>query len=190
MFKCIPVALLTLLLAATPAFAGGIGVFNSQSIMAQSEPSKAAQKELQSRFGSEGTRIENQLRDIQKQGQSFQSQAAAMSQKAREEKQVDLMRRGRELEEKRRSFAVEVDKARSAMSQVMFKLVLDASANVAKKRNLDLILDANTGSITYAADSLDVSKDLLDEVNRLWKGMGSKFPAPEKAQQKSSKGKK
>ena len=187
MIKVIPVALSALLLAASPAFAGGIGVFNSQRIMSQSEPSKAAQKLLQSRFGSEGTRIENQLRDIQKQGQNFQNQAAAMSQKAREDKQIELMRRGRELEEKRYTFATEVEKTKASMSSVMFNIMLEASRNVAKKKDLDLILDGGAGVITYAADSLDVSKEMLDEVNRLWKDMGSKFPEPEK---KSSKGKK
>lgn len=164
-------------LTAIPALAGGIGVFNGQQTIAQSEVSKAAHQYVQSHFDAEGKKLEKQFQDLQKQGQAFQTQAAAMSQKAREEKQMELMRKGRDLEQKRRTFAAQVDRTNAQLSQVMMRLASAASQEVAKKLNLDLIFNESTGAVAYYnADKLDVNKEMLSELNNQWKKMGSKFP--------------
>ena len=46
------------------------------------------------------------------------------------------------------------------------------------------MLDANAGVIMYADSSMDLTDDMIKEVNKIWKSMGSKFPAAEKKSNK------
>ncbi len=176
MKKFIVLAAAAMLAFAAPAFATEIGVFNAQEVLGKSEVSKAYKNTMESKFGGERASLEREGKSLQASYESFQKQASTLSQKAREEKQVDLMRRSRSFDEKRRNFAVRADRQMAELNASMGRILLEAAANVAKKRNLDLTLDASSGSIMYAANKLDLTSDMVSEVNRVWRNYGSKFP--------------
>ena len=186
MFKTFALAVAAIMIMAGAAHAADftVGVFNSQSLAMESDPAKEAQRRMQSQFGSERTQLEKQAKDLQKQGEDFQGKAATLSQKAREEQQMDLMRKSRAFDDKSRDFARRVDGTENQMRQSMAQFILQAATNVAQQKNLDLVLDAAAGSVVFAKPALDISKDMTAEVNRLWKAGGSKFPTPPAAGKK------
>ena len=153
-----------------------IGVFNSQAVAMDSDAAKAAQ--LQSQFGAEKTQLEKQAKDLQSKGEALQAQVAKMSAKEREDKQMEFLRLRRAFEEKSRNFARKVENTENQIRQSMAQQIYDAATTIAKQQKLDLILDAAAGSVMYATPSLDITKPVLAEVNRLWKAGGSKFPEP------------
>ena len=153
-----------------------IGVFNSQAVAMDSDAAKAAQQKLQSQFGAEKTQLENQAKDLQSKGEALQAQVAKMSAKEREDKQMEFLRLRRAFEEKSRNFARKVENTENQIRQSMAQQIYDAATTIAKQQKLDLILDA--GSVMYATPTLDITKPVLAEVNRLWKAGGSKFPEP------------
>ena len=180
MFRVVSLALVIGVLLAGSAFAADtkIGVFNSQAVAMDSDAAKAAQQKLQSQFGAEKNQLEKQAKDLQSKGEALQAQMATLSAKAREEKQMEFLRLRRDFEEKSRNFARKVENSEAQIRQSMARQIYEASLAVAKKRNLDLILDAATGSVMFATPEMDITKDVLAEVNRLWKASGSKFPEP------------
>lgn len=162
-------------LATGSAFAANnIGVFNAAQVIPQTDASAAAQKYVQNRFEKEGKELEKQFIDLEKKGNAFQSQASTMSQNAREDKQMELVRKGRELAEKRRRLEGEAGRTNLFLSQYIMGLVQEAAKRVAKNRGLDLIL--NEGAVTYHSEALDVSNEMIKEINNQWKKNGSKFP--------------
>lgn len=179
MFRILSMALVFTMVSVGSAFAAAsIGVFNSQTVALDSEPAKEAQKKLQSQFGGEKDQLEKLAKDLQKQGESLQAQSAALSQQAREEKQMDFLRKRRDFEEKSRTFAGKVENSENQIRQTMGRYIFQAAETVAKQRGFDLILDAATGSVMYATANLDVTRDMVSEVNKLWKAGGSKFDTP------------
>ena len=96
-----------------------------------------------------------------------------MSAKEREDKQMEFLRLRRAFEEKSRNFARKVENTENQIRQSMAQQIYDAATTIAKQQKLDLILDAAAGT-----PSLDITKPVLAEVNRLWKAGGSKFPEP------------
>lgn len=179
MMRILSLVLLAMACIAAPAFADvNIGVFNAQAVALDSEPAKVAQKNLQSQFGAERSQLEKQAQDLQKQSQSLQAQAAAMSAQARQEKQSEFMRKVREHEEKSRNFARKVQTAEDQIRQAMGRFIFQAASVVAKQKGLNLILDGASGSVIYADKSMDVTKEMLAEVNKQFKAAGSKFDAP------------
>ena len=176
MFRVLSLALVACLLMAGSAFADmKIGVFNSQAVAMDSDAAKAAQQKLQSQFGAEKTQLEKQAKDLQSKGEALQAQVAKMSAKEREDKQMEFLRLRRAFEEKSRNFARKVENTENQIRQSMAQQIYDAATTIAK---LDLILDAAAGSVMYATPTLDITKPVLAEVNRLWKAGGSKFPEP------------
>ena len=175
MFRVLSLALVACLLMAGSAFADmKIGVFNSQAVAMDSDAAKAAQQKLQSQFGAEKTQLEKQAKDLQSKGEALQAQVAKMSAKEREDKQMEFLR----FEEKSRNFARKVENTENQIRQSMAQQIYDAATTIAKQQKLDLILDAAAGSVMYATPTLDITKPVLAEVNRLWKAGGSKFPEP------------
>lgn len=180
MFRVMFMTVAVSLLLVGSAFAAGekIGIFNSQAIAVDSDAAKAAQTRLQGQFGSERVSIEKQAQDLQAKGEALQGQMAALSDKAREEKQIEFLKLRREFEEKSREFARRVDQMEGQMRQSMAEDIYKSAENIAKKRNLDLILDAASGAVMFATPNLDISREVLAEFNRLWKAGGSKFTSP------------
>ena len=175
MFRVLSLALVACLLMAGSAFADmKIGVFNSQAVAMDSDAAKAAQQKLQSQFGAEKTQLEKQAKDLQSKGEALQAQVAKMSAKEREDKQMEFLRLRRAFEEKSRK----VENTENQIRQSMAQQIYDAATTIAKQQKLDLILDAAAGSVMYATPTLDITKPVLAEVNRLWKAGGSKFPEP------------
>ncbi|MFR0874187.1 MAG: OmpH family outer membrane protein [Bilophila wadsworthia] len=119
-----------------------------------------------------------QAKDLQSKGEALQAQVAKMSAKEREDKQMEFLRLRRAFEEKSRNFARKVENTENQIRQSMAQQIYDAATTIAKQQKLDLILDAAAGSVMYATPSLDITKPVLAEVNRLWKAGGSKFPEP------------
>lgn len=178
MFKIVPLALAACLAFSGPALAADmkIGIFNSQSIAMQSDAAKAASQKMQGQFGKERTQLEKEARDLQAKGKDLQEKSAAMSAKAREEKQMEFLKLRRDFEEKSRAFAQKVDAAENEVRQGMAQNIFQAAATVAKQQNLDLIIDAASGSVMFAKPEMDITKAVLAEVNRIWKANGNKFP--------------
>lgn len=158
-----------------------IGVFNSQSIAMQSDAAKASQQRLQSQYGKERSQIEKEAKDLQAKGQNLQKMLESMDAKTRETKQMEYIKQRRAFEEKSRAFARKLEGSENTIRQGMAQFIFQASAAVAKEKDLDLIIDAAMGSVMFAKPELDLTKPVLAEVNRLWKQNGNKFPtAPKK----------
>lgn len=186
MFRVLSLTLVACVLLAGSAFAAElkIGVFNSQAVAMDSDAAKAAQTKLQGQFGTEKTQLEKQAKDLQTKGEALQAQVATLSEKARQDKQMEFMRSRREFEEKSRNFARKVENSEGQIRQSMAQQIYQAATTVAQQKKLDLILDAAAGSVMFATPDLDITKAVLAEVNRLWKSSGSKFPEAQPAGKK------
>ena len=62
----------------------------------------------------------------------------------------------------------------AAINQDLAELAVAAAADVAKAKSLDFVLSQNT--VLFAAQSYDVTQDVLEAMNRVWKAKGSPVP--------------
>ena len=177
MFRIMSLALVATLMLGGTALAADlkVGVFNAQAVAMDSDAAKAAKKKLESQFGAEKADLEKQAKALQSKAETLQSQLPSLSAKAKEEKQGEFSRLRRDFDEKSRNFARKVENSEMQIRQSMARQMLEATSNVAKKRDLDLVLDAGAGGIMFATPALDITQDVLSEVNRIWKASGSKF---------------
>ncbi len=155
------------LMSAQMAFAADkIGVVDMQVIATDSDPAKDARKRMEEKYGKERAALE-------KEGQALQKEAESLK-NASEEKQVAFIRKRRALEEKTRAFAMKVEQDEIKIRQDMVTLVFRATYEVAQRKKFDFVVDVTGGGVLYATQNMDLTQDVLAEVNKLWKASAGK----------------
>ena len=141
--------------AAEPA-AAKIGVVDMQAVATQSEPAQAAKKQMESKYGKERAALE-------KQGEALKGP------KASDEKKLAFIRKKQELDQKTRNFLRKVEQDEVKLRQDMVTMVFNATYNVAQKKGFNFVVDITAGGVLYADQTMDLTQDVLAEVNRLHK---------------------
>ncbi len=162
MQKALILAVAAVLLSANVALAEvKIGVVDMQVIATQSDAAKDARNKMESRYGSEKKSLEKQAQDLQKQAESFKD--------ASEDKKMDFLRKKRDFDEKSRNFARKVEQDEMEIRRSMVSLVFKASQEVAQRKGFNYVVDVTSGGVLYAEQNMDLTQDILAEVNKLWK---------------------
>lgn len=140
-----------------------IGVVDMQVVATQSEPAKDAQNRMKSKYGAERNQLEKQTKELQKKAEALKGQSAS------EEKKVEFIRLKRDLDEKTRMFARKVEQDEMKIRQDMVTLVFRAAYEVAQRKGYNFVVDVTAGGVLYADQNMDLTNDVLAEVNKLWK---------------------
>ena len=139
-----------------------IGVVDMQVIASSSEPAKDAKKKMEAKFGDEKVELEKEAKALQAKGQALQK-------KPTEAKQVEFIKLKRKFDEKQYKFARSVEKDEVKIRQEMVTLVFRAAYEVAQAKGFNYVVDVTAGGILYADQNMDLTDDVLAEVNKLWK---------------------
>ena len=148
--------------AAEPA-AAKIGVVDMQAVATQSEPAQAAKKQMESKYGKERAALEKQGEALKKSAEELKGP------KASDEKKLAFIRKKQELDQKTRNFLRKVEQDEVKLRQDMVTMVFNATYNVAQKKGFNFVVDITAGGVLYADQTMDLTQDVLAEVNRLHK---------------------
>ena len=158
-----------------------IGVVDMQTVATQSEPAKAARAELEDRYGQEKKELEDEGEKLRKKAETLKGP------KVTEDTKLKFLRSKQDLDQKTRTFMRKVEQDETKMRQDMVTLVFNATYEVAKRKGYNFVVDITAGGVLYAEQSMDLTKDVLEEVNRLWKEKGAQ--ATESAEPKKAESK-
>ena len=138
-----------------------IVIFDKDAVIAQSEALKAARGVVESKFGGQRDALEKERAELEQQAAGFQRQAPT-------EKQVqDFMRQQEEFSEKAQAFSrlLQADNAR--IGRDMDMLIGRTAKELAERKGYVLVLDS--AAVAYFDPKLDVTAEMLDGINALWK---------------------
>lgn len=182
MYKVFLTAFAACLLMANVALAAEvkIGVVDMQVVATDSEPAKKAQEEMKAKYGAERDLIEKQSKDLQKQADGLKGPNIS------EEKRMDFIRKRRALDERTRDFTRKVEQDEIKIRQDMVTLVFRAAYEVAQRKGFTFVVDVTAGGVLYAEQNMDLTQDVLADVNKLWKDGGSKDALPSSPDKKEA----
>ena len=144
-----------------------IGIVDMREIMTNSEPAKKAQATMKSKFGTENDRLEKQAKELQKLSESLKT-PGNQSREALEQKRAEFIRKNKDLDQKAREFRAKVEKEDAQLRNDLLDFVIGKVAkDYAVKKGLACLLDSS--GFLYADESMEVTKDFMEEVNRQWK---------------------
>ena len=143
--------------------AAKIGVVDMQTVATQSVPAQAAKTTMENKFGTERNALE-------KQGEALKKKAEALKNpKASEEKKLDFIRSKQDLDQKTRNFLRKVEQEEVKLRQDMVTLVFSATYEVARAKGFNFVVDVTAGGVLYADQTMDLTQDVLTEVNKIYK---------------------
>jgi Skp family chaperone for outer membrane proteins len=176
MVRTVVLSLAACLLLAGTAVAAElrIGVADMQAVGIQCDANQAAKNKFEAQFKSEAAQLEKQKAEFDKKAKDFEAQRGKLDQKTFEQRVAGLRREAQQISDKEMSTQQRVGTRQEAHPQAEGDLAIAAAADVAKSKNLDLVLTQNT--ILYTSESLNVTDAVLEAMNRLWKERGSKVP--------------
>lgn len=165
--RLVVTALLLLLASAftLPTFATEIGYVDMQRVLEESDLGKAAQANLQERFGDEQQAFAQEEAEIRQLQQALERDRPLMSESQLEKKEQEIQGRIKQFEEDFAKIQQQLMQAQQQEGQKILQPARDAVISVAKKRKLGAVFEANQSGVVYLDDNGDITKAVIDAMN-------------------------
>ncbi len=167
--KRIAIAILMVLLLASPALAEKIGVVNLQKIMTSSEPAQQAMTELQNKYKSIKEKLDAKKEEVQALREEMNKQKMVLSQEAKMDKEMELKRKIRNLQDEARNYQRKIQMEQKELSDPILEVLEKVLEDYGKKHGYTMIMDSQNSGLLYAKDSLEITDKIMVELNKAWR---------------------
>jgi outer membrane protein len=168
--RTILLTLAVLLVFAAPASAQDkIGVINIRTLIAKSEPGQATKADLEEKFAPMKADIEQRKKDYEELVQEMEKQRLVLSQEAKIDKEMELKRKSRDLQEMVQLYQRKVRAAEEEASQPVFEILQDVIGEYGAANGYTAIIDRMQGGLLFVDDAADITNEVMVELNRAWR---------------------
>ena len=146
-----------------------VGYVDIQRALSQSDAGKSAQKKYEEEVKRLQNKLDDKKGDFEKLQQAYQKQKDSLNDKARSEKEDELLSREKEL---KRTFQDSQESLRRKNSQLVGELVEKLKKVVdefGKAEGYTVILEKAGQSVLYADSRIDVTEDIVKKFDSVTK---------------------
>ena len=151
------------LLMPLTVMAGGSAYINSAAILQNAPQAIAASKAMEKEFKGRETSLRNLLEEIQKAEEKFNKESAIMSEAQKKKEEEKLLAKKREFRFAQQSLKEDLQIRRKEVIKKLQKTISGVIQEFGKKKGYDFIF---TTGVAYAADSVNVTEDILKELKK------------------------
>ncbi|MBN2418277.1 MAG: OmpH family outer membrane protein, partial [Deltaproteobacteria bacterium] len=144
-----------------------IGVLDLQKCMQESNEGKRQNESLQKKQNDmldELRKKDQELRDMQS---DMEKQSLMLSADAKENKIAEFEKKKREYDRRVNEAREDLQIAARDAQITMLNIISGVVENIAKQKKFDLIIEKSNGGILYFSNSLDITADVIAELNKL-----------------------
>jgi len=152
-----------------------IAVVNIQQVMRDSTAAKSVREQLESKQKSFQSEITKKEEALQKEDQELGKQKSVLSKEAFEKKATEFRKKAAEVQKEVQTKKALLDSGFERALNDIQKSVNDIIAEMAKEKSFQLAVP--TSQILYADDKMDISKDVLERLNKKLPKVDVKFEA-------------
>ncbi|WP_291319641.1 OmpH family outer membrane protein [Desulfonatronospira sp.] len=145
-----------------------IGIVEVQRILESSEPGKQALGQLTLRFEEMRDDLEQERAEVERMRQELQQQSMVLSQEAQQDMEAELRQKMQQFQQKYQSYQARMQQEEQELSDPIIDLLFEVIDDFADKKGFDMILDAQGSGIIYARDAMNITDELMEEVNQAW----------------------
>ncbi|MCG8533380.1 MAG: OmpH family outer membrane protein [Desulfovibrionales bacterium] len=168
-------------LFASSAFAAKYGEVDFGVIAKDSEPALAITKAMKQTFGAEDKKLKEERAAFDAKVKEFRVQSQALSDDAKKAKAEELGKEEMSLRQRTQVFVQRARQAEQTALRDMSSLMLEATKEFGKKEGYDMIVAKAQGTVLYIKNPVDVTKQVMVVVNRLYRAKLDKIKADKKA---------
>jgi outer membrane protein len=145
-----------------------VGVADLQKALQTVKKGKTAKTALEKEFQEKKKKIDAEQEAIRKMSEEFQKKSLVLSEKARSEKGMEIQQRIAAWQEMVQKAQGEMQGREGEMTRPILEGLRTISGELAKKKSFELMFEANSSGLLYAADRTDITEELIkafDEKN-------------------------
>lgn len=158
-----------MLIGVCSAGAGEVALIDMKRVILQSDAGKAAGLDLQNFI--EGKKVQRQEMEgkLQKMQADLKKQAPVLTESAYKEKELAYQKEYRDYKRFIEDTNAEMKLKDQELSQKLIPEVLKVAETVGKKGGYVCIMDIGSGGIVYFSREHDITKQVIEEYNRVYK---------------------
>ncbi|MBI9110556.1 OmpH family outer membrane protein [Maridesulfovibrio ferrireducens] len=153
------------------AFAGTqkIGVAAMGKLIKDSEAGQAAQKQMEKKFVSAKKNLESKQKELEGLKQSLQKQSLVLSLEAKQDKELEFKRKVRDYQDLAQATQRKMQAEEQKVGTPVLENIKAAVNTYAKKNSFTAIFDKGSSGFLYVDDAVDVTNEILLEMNRAYR---------------------
>ena len=152
-----------LIAAAAPASAQDlkIGYVNSERVMRESNPAKAAQAKLQAEFSKREKELDDSAAKLKTAADKLEKDAPTLSESERNRRQRELVESDRDLQRKRREFQEDLNQRRNEELASVIERANRVIKQIFDAEKYDLVLQ----EVIFAGPRVDITEKVIKILN-------------------------
>jgi outer membrane protein len=138
-----------------------IGYVNSEQVLRDANPAKAAQTRLQAEFGKREKELADQGTRLKAAGDKLEKDAPTLSESERSRRQRELLDQDREFQRKRREFQEDLNQRKNEELSVVVERANRVIKQIFDTEKYDLIVQ----DAIHASPRIDITRKVIDALN-------------------------
>ena len=138
-----------------------IGYVNSERVLREAIPAKAAQTKLEGEFGKRERELTDQAGRLKATADRLEKEAPTLSEAERSRRQRELVEQDRDLQRKRREFQEDLNQRKNEELATVVERANRVIKQIFDQEKYDLILQ----EVVFAGPKVDITKKVVDALN-------------------------
>jgi len=141
-----------------------IGVIDMQKAIQSSAAGKKAKSELEQAFNKKKKELQSQETALKKMQEDFQKKQSALSESAKKEQQQKMQEKFMKYQQLLQKSQADIQKQEQEMSDPIVRKIREKVAEIAKKKNLTVVLEKNENVVIYDGGSTDITEEVMKAI--------------------------
>jgi len=138
-----------------------IGYVNSERVLREAAPAKAAQQKLEAEFKKRETELTEQGNRLRGAMEKLEKEAPTLPESERTRRQRDLADQDRDFQRKRRELLEDLNQRKNEEMSAVFERANKVIKQIFEQEKYDLILQ----EVVFAGPRVDITKKVIDALN-------------------------
>jgi outer membrane protein len=170
MRRCLFLALFILLATSSMAYSAEfkLGVIDSGQVIQKSEAGQRAFSQLNVQFKDMKTELDRKRDDIQKLRDDLQKQSMALSQEAKQDKELEFKRKVRDFQDLLQNYQTKMRTEEEKLSKPIIEVLVQVIGDFGKRNGYSAIVDGKQAGMMYVDQTVDITEQVVAELNKAW----------------------
>jgi outer membrane protein len=161
------VTLLALSVFSLSAFAEfKAGVVDMQKAIQATSAGKKAKKELEKEFEKKKTELKKKEDDIKKRAEEFEKKKMVLSDKVREEQQVEIQQDMMKFRDELGKSQMVIQQKERELTKPILDKIQKAISDIAKEKDLSVVLEKTEQSVMWAKAEMDITDEVIKKADK------------------------
>lgn len=143
-----------------------VGVVDMQKAIQASAAGKKAKKEVEADFEKKKKELKKKEDDLKKKVEEFEKKKAVLSDKVREEQQMDLQKEMMQFREELGKSQMTIQQKERELTKPILEKLQKIITDIAKEKDFSMVLEKAEQSVMFAKSELDITDEVIKKADK------------------------